>query len=187
VEPLAVGADGWREDAPVIGEELRAAHRGLLEKNRDAVLLHSSGDAVPAEGTTKERVAAAERAQEAGALVFGGRVDPFKQAKEAELPAFMPKRGTVLDAPERQVEVPRLNAVDACKRIREGLGRLGLAEAYDAKAMFAWVSQRFGDTGMPEDQVDGLCEQVAAQHMADHPVAAPAGAAQGLRVVGGGQ
>lgn len=189
VEPLAMDEVGRRTDGPVIGEELRAAHRGLLEHSRDAVLLRSYADAVPAEGTTKERVAAAERAQEDGALVFGGRVDPFKRAAEAELPSFMPKRGTALDTPARHVEVPRLNPVEACKRIREGCVRMGCGDAYDAKVMFAWVTQRFGDEGMPEDQVDGLCTQFAAQHMTNQPVADNKlnGGAVPLRAVGGSQ
>jgi hypothetical protein len=187
VAPLELDDVGRRLDGPVIGEELRASHRGVLEHNRDAVLLRSYGDAqqvqaLPEGATTKERVAAAERAQEAGALVFGGRVDPFKRAAEAVLPAFMPKRGTALDAAARNVEPARLNPVDACKAIRAGLARLGLADAYDAQRVFAWVSQRFGAEGAPEDQVDALCAQLAAQYMTDHPAPAEGG----LRVVAGG-
>lgn len=187
VEPLEMDEVGRRTDGPVIGEELRAAHRGRLEHNRDAVLLRSYADAVPAEGTTAERVAAAERAQEGGALVFGGRVDPFKRAAEAELPAFLPKRGTALDAPARHVEVARLNEVQACQRIREAFARRGLAEAFDAQATFAWVRQRFGADGMPEDQVDALAEQLAAQFMTQTPVRTDVEpGAPALRLAGGG-
>lgn len=191
VEPIARADDGRRTSAPVIGEELRAAHRGLLEHNRDAVLQRAYGSAPGvAEGaTTRDRVAAAEKAQEAGALVFGGAVDPFKRAAEARLPSYLPKRGTALDAAARQVEVPRLSVVEACKLIKEGVARKGHADAYTTK-VYGWVHHRFGETGVPEDRIEPLVEQLIAQH-------APAAASQsgadqqateqqpGLRVVGG--
>ena len=105
VEPIETGEDGRRADAPVIGEQLRTAPRGLLEKNRDAALQRAYG------GADAEEAAANK---EAGALAFGGAVDPFKQAREAQLPAYLPRRGTPLPAEARTVEVPRLNPVQAC-------------------------------------------------------------------------
>lgn len=183
VEPNARGADGRLESAPVIGQELRAAHRGLLEKNRDAVLLRAyDGPHIPLEGTTKEKVAAAEKAAESGALVFGGMVDPFKRAAETELPAYLPKRGVPLEAAARQVDVARLNVVEACSRIRAGLERIGLADAYDPKTVFPWVQQRWGEAGMPEDQVEAVCAQLA-QNCVKSAQAASAQPVQ-LRAVG---
>jgi len=157
------------QDAPIKGVELRAAPRGLLDKNRDDVMQRAFG------GTTPEEAA---KAQEKGALAFGGRVDPFKRAAEAKLPAFMPKRGTPLDVPGRQVEAPRVSAVAATKRIREALVRIGQAERFGPH-VYAWLSERFGKQGVPDDQVDGLVVQFAA------PVQASPAAPTGLRAVGG--
>lgn len=186
VEPNARGADGRLASAPVIGEELRAAHRGTLEHNRDAVLLRAyDGPHIPLDGTTREKVAAAEAAQEKGALVFGGMVDPFKVAADTKLPSYLPKRGVPLEADARKVEVARLNVVEACSRIRDGLARIGLAEAYDPKTVFPWVQQRWGDAGMPEDQVEAVCAQLAQNCVRNtQPAAAEAPV---LRAVGGQQ
>ena len=187
VEPNARGEDGRLESAPVIGEELRAAHRGLLEKNRDAVLLRAyDGAHIPLDGTMKEKVAAADKAREDGALVFGGLVDPFKPVADTALPTYLPKRGTPLAAEERKVDVARLNVVEACTRIRAGLERIGLVEAYDPKTVFPWVQQRWGAEGMPEDQVDAVCAQLA-QNAARQPVVdnGSCGGQPQLRAVGG--
>jgi hypothetical protein len=174
VQPTARDEAGWRLDAPIIGEQLRAAPRGLLDANRDAVMQRTFG------GITPE---AAAEAQEKGALAFGGRVDPFKGAAEARLPAFMPKRGTPLVVPGRQVESPRVSCVVATKRIREALIRLGQGDRFGPH-VYAWLNERFGAAGVPEDQIEALVAQFGA------PVqAAPAqpAAATGLRVVGGAQ
>ncbi|MBE7419861.1 MAG: DDE-type integrase/transposase/recombinase [Ideonella sp.] len=163
VEPNLRGADGRLVDAPTIGEEQRAAPRGLLERNRDALRLlayaHDVVEQVGSDAPRTERLAAAEAAHEKGALVFGGAVDPFKPIADtaAGLPAYLPRRGTPLDAPARQVAVARLSAVEACSRIHDALARVGQVAAYDASTVYAWLAERWGDAGMPEDQLDAAC------------------------------
>ncbi|MCW5657411.1 MAG: DDE-type integrase/transposase/recombinase [Burkholderiaceae bacterium] len=192
VEPNVRGADGRLVDAPVIGQDLRAAPRGLLEHNREALLLrayaHDVAEQAGTDAPRKERLAAAEAAHEKGALVFGGAVDPFKPIADdsAQLPAYLPRRGTPLDAPARSVEVARLSAVEACSRIHDALARVGQVAAYDASSVFAWIARQWGDEGMPEDQVDAACRvlidnaaRLAGQ--ADTPVQPVP-----LRAVGGG-
>lgn len=150
VEPVEVGQDGRRVDAPVIGEQLRQAPRGLLEHNRDAVMQRAYGG--PDGQLSAEEAALAK---EKGALAFGGRVDPFKRAAEAQLPAYLPRRGTPLPAEARTVEVPRLNAVQVAGRLREQLG-----DRY-SPTWFTQISTRCGDDGLPEDQVEAFALELA--------------------------
>jgi hypothetical protein len=165
VEPLEYGADGRRADAMVIGEELRTAHRGLLERNRDAVLQAAYG------GTADEAAAAKEK----GALVFGGEVDPFKRAAEAALPAYLPKRGTQMDVGRRTLVAQVLSHVEAAKRLKALLG-----SAYSPQ-VYGWITQRFPE-GVPEDQLDGIAGQFAQAPAQTDSSAAP----MGLRMVAGG-
>lgn len=162
IAPIDVGADGKRANAPVIGQDLRQAPRGELERARDAVRIAGWG------GTADEAAAA----QEAGALVFGGRVNPWATTEQADLPAYLPKRGTALDAPARTVEAQRLTTVEACKRLRTAMGAAYTPEVY------GWVASRWPD-GVPEDQINAIAAQFAPREQS-----APAA---GLRVVGGGQ
>ena len=167
VAPLDIGADGRRADAAVIGEELRSHARGLLDANRDAALVVAYG------GTAEE----AKAAKEKGALVFGGEVDPFKaDADRAEtLPAYMPKRGTELDAGRRQVISAPLSLVDAARRLKTKLGEHYTPEVY------AWLSARFED-GVPEDQLDAIATQFTPAAPAATTTTAGDGT-HGLRIV----
>lgn len=173
VQPTARDEVGRRLDAPVIGEQVRQGARGIVDRNRDAALQRAFGGATVDE---------AERAQERGELAFGGRVDPWKAARETVLPAFLPRRGTPLEAPAlRNVQASRISAVTAAKRLREALGRIGQAGAYGPQ-VYAWLQERYGEAGVPEDQLDALVAQFAA------PAAVAADAAQRgapLRAVGG--
>lgn len=171
VEPTQMGADGRPLSAPVIGEQLRLAPRGLLEQQRDANTLAAYG--ASADGD----VDAALLAKEKGALAFGGEIDPFRLAAEASLPAFLPRRGTEHSLTARNVvDVPRLNVVEACKRLKTLLG-----EAYGAQ-VFSWMQERFGEQGVPEDQL----EQLASQWAKPVPAVEPGVQQAQLRIVNGG-
>lgn len=156
VEPIAMGEDGRRADAPIIGEQIRQAPRGLLEQQRDAALQRAYGG---------ENVDEAKANKERGALAFGGTVDPFKLAAEAKLPAFLPRRGTPLPAEAARIEVPRLNAVQVAKRLRDLAG-----DGY-LPTWFAIAQARCGEQGLPEDQLDALHAELSgaiAQPVADN-------------------
>lgn len=168
VEPIARGEDGWREDAPVIGEALRAAPRGLVERNRDEVMVTAFGGADADE---------AAKRQERNGLVFEGRVDPFRRFEEAQLPAFLPRRGTPLQAEARQVEAARLSWVECARRLKDQLG-----EHYSPE-VFKWLQARFPDQAVPEDQIESIAAQFRPSVEAPAPVDA---AAPGLRLVAGG-
>jgi len=168
IEPVARDDHGWREDAPVIGEELRSAVRGQVDRNRDAVMVKAFGGANAEE--------AAQR-QEKNGLVFEGRVDPFTRFRDAQLPAFLPRRGTALQGTEqRTVEAARISVAEAAKRLKDQLGPHYTPEVY------GWLKARFAD-GVPEDQVAGIAAQFTPSQAAPAPAADAAPV--GLRVVGG--
>lgn len=171
VEHTARGEDGRRLDAPVIGQDMRSGARGTVDHNRDAVMKLAYG------GDTAEQAALNK---EKGALVFGGKVNPFKPAEDAQLPTYLPKRGTALDAEKREVEAKRLTVVEACKRLRAALGTDYRPEVY------AWVSQKFGEAGVPEDQIEALTAQFRPSDVSPQDVAQGlADGTTGLRLVGG--
>jgi len=171
IEPLAVGEDGWREDAPIIGEQMRAAHRGLLEHNRDEVMVTAFGGG---------DVDQAAKRQENNGLLFEGRVNPFERIAEAELPAFLPRRGTDLEAPAREVETKRLSHVEAAMRLKASL------RDHYTPEVFKWLQTRFED-GVPEDQIEGIAAQFMPAQTAPEQVVTDqvSNGAPVLRIVGG--
>jgi hypothetical protein len=183
VHPVQRDEAGFRLDAPIIGEQLRQAPRTQLDENRDAALVRTYGHAVPAKADgTAPTADEAALAKEKGALAFGGKVDAFKAAREAQLPAFLPKRGTPLAAPLRDVQAPRISTVAATKRVREALQRLGQADRFGPH-VYAWLNERYGAEGVPDDALDALVAQFAAPAVDSAATAQPGG----LRAVGGGQ
>jgi hypothetical protein len=163
---------GFRLDAPIIGEELRSGARSVVDSNRDAALQRAFGG---------EDAADAALRAEKGALAFGGQVDPFKRAREAVLPAYMPRRGTPLQVQAREVQASRISTVEAAKRVREALARLGQPQAFGPH-VFSQLQAAYGAAGVPEDEVARMAEALATGQAlptsttADAPRAAAGGA-----------
>ena len=170
VEPVAEGWMGYRADAPVLGKgEFKAMPATPADERRERITAQAyatpDGPATPAQ---------VKAAQKAGAAPYAGQFDPFAdiKAKAASLPSYLQRPGTPHSAAAPTVEPTRLSVAEACKRMR-----LALGDDYDPST-YAWLSDRYGDAGVPEDVVPGL---IAARRQA----LAPAPMQGGLRSVGG--
>lgn len=171
VEPLEHDQAGFRADAPVYGEEFRgAAH---TDQDRQRTKLLQQAYRTPGQGLPS--IEEAERARKAHAQAYAGVVDAMADVKATPVPAYLPRRGVELQADEpRNVVAPVLTVVEACKTLKTLLG-----EAY-TPSIFSWVSSRFPDGRVPEDQLAGICAQFARPAAADADGERPA-----LRAVGG--
>lgn len=150
---------GYREDAAMIDEEFkRHAETPAQVARKEAAKLAMGAD-------TQDEVDAARKAK---ALPFGGALKPFKQMTEAELPAFMPRRGTEHGLVLPSVELPMLSHVAAAKALR-----LRLGDAWSAESL-TWLKANYLD-GVREEQLDGIVQQLLKP------------ARPGLRVVGGSE
>lgn len=114
--------------------------------------------------TGTDTATAAEAARKAKALPLDGKFNPYKGLDDAQLPTFMPRKGTAHDLKAPTVETPTLTTVQLAMRLRTRMGTSWTAEH------FAWLQQRFPE-GAKEDQLDSIVQQLTK------PVAA-------LRVVG---
>lgn len=172
VEPVKEGWMGYAADAPVLGkDEYKAMPATPADERRARIAAQAY--ATPEGPATPAQVKAA---QKAGAAPYAGQFDPFAdiKAKAASLPSYLQRPGTPHAAAAPTVEPKRLSVAEACKRMR-----LALGSDYDP-ATYAWLTERYGDAGVPEDVVPGL---IAARRQA----LAPAPVKGGLRAVGGGQ
>lgn len=145
VEPVKVDEHGYREGAPVWGEEHQhtAAYtdidrtRGRLQREA-----YRTGDGLPT-------LAEAEAKRKAHQQAYAGKVDAFADVRATEVPTYIPKRATLIDMPQRRVEARRITVVEACKLLRTRLGA-----AYSPQ-IFSDVQAQFAD-GVPEDRMDEL-------------------------------
>ena len=166
VEPMATDAWGYREGAPVIGEDMRTAAHSTVDRARGDLTrqAYRTGDGLP---TLEE----AARARKQHAQAFAGVVDAMADVKATPVPTFLPRRHTPLDVPQRVVEARRLNTVEACGRLKDLLGAAYTPQVY------AHVAATYPD-GMPETELDTVKALfTTAQPVADNK----------LRAIGGGQ
>lgn len=155
--PLVVkGDDGFSDTANVIGRDYRRPVETEADANRRAVELLTYGVSTEAE---------AEAAKKAKAIPFGGRVDPMKHVTEADLPAFLPRRGTALDVATRATAAPE--RLYTLFETAAELVRLGVAmDAEKNRQVAAWYPD-----GVPESELAGLPQRLTVR--------------TGLKVVGG--
>lgn len=101
-------------DGATIGDNYVSHEDTVLDKNRKAVAQIATG---------ANSFAEAEKLRKRkGYDAFGGQVDPYKTAKEANLPMILPKSGTALDNAQPNIELTRMNTVQMAKWMK---GRLG--------------------------------------------------------------
>lgn len=165
VAPVVRDENGFSIDAPVIGESFRTAANTAVDDNRNRLVRDAYG--LPS-------LEEAAKARKQHKQAYAGVVDAMADVKATQVPAYLPRRGTPMDAPQvRDVAPVVLGVAEACKRIKAQLG-----DAYTPQ-VYQWVSAKFPD-GVPEPQVDAICAQFT------QPRAEGQGG-EGLRAVGGGQ
>lgn len=147
---------GFDVTAPEIGK----AHKRHADTPAQTARKEAAKLAMGAE--TEEEVAAARKAKE---VPFGGQLQPYKQMDEAELPTFMPRRGTQHDLVVPTVELMPLTHVAAAKALR------GKVKNWSADSL-VWLKTNYPD-GVPEAELDTIAATL------NKP------ARPGLRVVGG--
>lgn len=156
-DPVALTTDGGRfyQTAPIIGETYASKADTVVDTARKDI-----NEAVYGERDTLDAIAARNK----GRLAFDGKVDPFKDLREAaaNAPHHIARRGTELDVPNPvQVELRPLAVIDALKELRARFDRnITAAEA-------AQVREWFPD-GVPESELDALAERLT-QPAAERP------------------
>lgn len=147
---------GFDITAPVIGEAFkRHADTPAQVARKEAAKLAMGVD-------TQEELDAARKAK---AIPFGGQLKPYQHIDDAQLPTYLPKRGTDLNISLPTVELQPMTHVAAAKLLR------GRVPSWSADSM-AWLKSHYPN-GVPEADLDSIA---TALNKPTRP---------GLRVVGG--
>ncbi len=103
----------------------------------------------------------AEAARKSKALPFGGRLDAYKHINDAELPTYLPRRGTAHDLAAPRVEFAPLSHVDAARQIKTRLEDAGTTWTAE---QFQWLVQRYPD-GVPADAIGTIVADLSGPAM----------------------
>ena len=167
VEPVQTNRFGFDVQSPELGKDFRAMPATPADAHRKAIAAQTyATEAGPA------TVEQADHAKRDKATPYLGQFDPLADLKAAKVPSYLPRKGVEHTAAAPSVEAARLSVAEACKRIK-----LALGAAYDPST-YAWLSDRHGTAGVPEDAVQAL---IAARRQQPGDVPGT-----GLRAVGGG-
>ncbi|MFP1919216.1 integrase [Lonsdalea quercina] len=147
VEEVEKDAYGFAASAPVIGERFRA---------------QAATPAQMAKAELEQRITETENATDAAearrrhALPFGGRLDPYKQIDDAELPSYLPRRGQPSPVRAPRVEQRPLSHVEAARLLRERF----LAHGQDwTSAHYRQLANRYPD-GVPIEALEPLAGEL---------------------------
>ncbi|MGC5292012.1 integrase [Klebsiella pneumoniae] len=139
---------GFSVNAAVIGKE----HK----RPADTVAQHTSQEIEQlVTGTSSAGEASVARA--AKELPFGGRFDPYRRVDEAELPAYLPRRGQESEVRGPRIEQRPLSHVEAAKLLRE---RLTAAGHNWFPEHYAQLVSRFPE-GVPAEDIDVIVQELA--------------------------
>lgn len=124
-------------------------------------MAHKRHADTPAQSARKEAAALAmgvdtpdevDAARKSKTVPFAGQLQPFKQMTEADLPAFLPRRGTQHDLVAPTIEVPPLSVFAIAKRLQ--------AQIADWNAdHYAWLSQHY-PAGAREDDMSAVADHL---------------------------
>lgn len=169
-----VERDQWGfEGAAMLGSELRRAPTTVADTERAAV------ERVAMDANTDEEAAAKRKA---GALPFGGRIDPYKPITDTPEPHYLPRRGHAVQADAPAVVTPPPAAREPARNpawAPQPLSHVQMAKALKARIesrggawtgeLYARMAERWPG-GVLEQDLDGCAAQLLQG---------------GLRVVGG--
>lgn len=167
VQPVVLDRFGFNVEAPKLGQSYAAMPDTPSDTYRAAIAAQAY--ATPAGPAT---VAQSDEAIKRKLAPYLGQFDPLADLKAAKVPAYLPRKGTDHGATAPTVEALRLSVAEACKRIK-----LALGDGYDI-GTYAWLTERHGGAGVPEDAVKALIAQRRQAAVTVPQV--------GLRAVGGG-
>lgn len=173
IEPVNVDAGGFPVSAPVFGEEYQALPHTAADQARGDMKKAAFG---------VDTLEAADQARKVRQQAYAGVVDVMADVNATEVPTYLPRRGTALDAEKRAIAAAPLTLVEAAKRLKALLG-----DAYQAST-YTWLAERFSDGGVPEDQLQAIAEQLGAGPLRAADADLREEGAEGtprLRVVGG--
>lgn len=155
--PLVTRNDaGFRDDANVIGEDWARPAETQADTNRKAV------NRIAMDAETDDEAEAARKAKK---LPFGGRIDPWKEIDQTELPTILPRRGTDLAVATATQAAPAaiLNHFQAATELLRRGVTLDVEKHRQIASLYP--------DGVPEAEIDNLVQRLTVR--------------AGLRVVGG--
>ncbi|MHC3433673.1 integrase [Delftia lacustris] len=168
------GEFGFHEGSAVIGESFkRHADTPAQHHMREIELLATGAKTMTEAAEVRKAMAKGK-----GPQVMGGMIDPLKRMRDAQIPSYLPRRGTEVEFRNPLTNGEVLDQVDTGAAIQRIAKRIGRPITRDENR---FIKGRWPDA-MPADQVEALVAQFLRGQNSESGDAQPF---EGLRAVGG--
>ena len=142
---------GFHEGSAIICESYKRHADTPAQKNLQEIELLATGASTVTEAAAVRKAMAKGK----GPQVMGGQIDPLKRMRDAQIPTYLPRKGTELQVHNPLANEQVLTEVEttvAIQRIAKAIGR------YVTREENRFIKARW-PKAMPEEQIDALVAQ----------------------------
>lgn len=160
-DPMQTDWVGFREDAAIIGEEIKAMPQSKIDENRKRIIKKAYN------ADTLEQ---ADQAIAKKKPAYDGQLNPMADVQSVDIPTYINRAGEQMQTEISRRQVAPVNLIQAAKQIRGLVGDL-----WNADIHMTALKQTFTDGQVPQDAIQGIVDGIRAAAEKPKPT---------LRVVG---
>ena len=136
---------GQLQDAPVIGQEIRAMPNSKIDEARNRIMKQAYNVSTQAEvdKAIKKRIPA-----------YKGQIDPNAHVTKHEVPEYLPRAGEQMSTPQQTRKLAPLNYIQAAKQIKGFVG-----DAWTAEHM-SMLKTTYSDGNVPQEDIQFWVDRI---------------------------
>lgn len=147
-EPMQTDWVGFRADAAIIGEEMKAMPQSAIDANRKRILKNAYN---------AETLEQADKAIAKKHTAFEGKLNVMADIQTTDVPTYIKRAGEQMATPQQRRQVAPLNLIQAAKTIRGLVGDLWTAEHMQA------LKKSFPTGDVPQDMIPKIVAGINAK------------------------
>jgi len=144
-DPLQVDWVGFRPDAAIIGEEIKAMPQSAIDENRKRIIKKAYN------ADTLEQ---ADKAIAKKHTAYEGQLNVMADVQSAEVPTYIQRAGEQMSAPQQARKLAPLNYIQAAKQIKGHVGDLWTAEH------MSMLKTTYSDGNVPQEDIQFWVDRI---------------------------
>lgn len=144
-DPVQVDWVGFRPDAAIIGEEIKAMPQSAIDENRKRIIKKAYN------ADTLEQ---ADKAIAKKHTAYEGQLNVIADVQSTEVPIYIQRAGEQMSAPQQARKLAPLNYIQAAKQIKGHVGDLWTAEH------MSMLKTTYSDGNVPQEDIQFWLDRI---------------------------
>ena len=144
-DPVQIDMFGFRPDAAIIGEEIKAVQQSPIDENRKRIIKKAYN------ADTLEQ---ADKAIAKKHTAYEGHLNIMADVQKTEVPTYIPRAGEQMTTPQQRRQLAPLNYIQAAKQIKGFVNLLWTAEH------MTMLKNTYPDGNVPQEEVQFWVERI---------------------------